>query len=351
MSLQLIIAKIQAWLVRLLLKLPDSWKLKMAGGAPVVLGGRTLDPNMQFIAHGASRQPPMSSMTPEQAQATSKQSLAMFAAKPEPGVTWDDLTIPGDGGHEIPVRVYRPADQDPAAPMMAYWHMGGGVTLDIEACHAFCTMIARAAKCPIVSVDYRLAPQHKFPAGLEDCFTAYAWTLKNAGTYGAPAGRATIGGDSMGGNFTAIIAQEAAERGLPRPDLQLLVYPATDLITAFPSAEIYGETFPLSTDTMDWFISHYLPEGRSRDEEELSPGLATRLENLPPAIIATAGFDPLVDDGAAYAKKLEAAGVEATYKCYDSLAHGFTAFTDIVPAARSACLEIADMVRDAYARL
>ncbi|MEM6651289.1 MAG: alpha/beta hydrolase [Pseudomonadota bacterium] len=342
---------LQATIAKLMLKLPAGWKVKMAGGTPLVLGGRILDPDLQFIAHGAANQPPMSSLEPEVAQAAAIEGLAMFAAKPEPGVTWADRLIPGPGKHQIPVRIYQPDDQDPNAPLLAYWHMGGGVILNIEACHAFCTMMSKVAKCPIVSVDYRLAPQHKFPAGLEDCIAAYDWALKHAESFGAPAGRAAIGGDSMGGNFSAIIAQESTRRGMPKPDLQLLIYPATDLVTEFPSATIYGDTYPLSTDTMRWFMRQYLPEGFDQSSVLLSPALETRLEGLPPAIIVTAGFDPLVDDGAAYAEKLQAAGVDVRFKCYDSLAHGFTAFTGIAPAARVACLEIAGMVRDAYAAL
>ncbi|MEO0606639.1 MAG: alpha/beta hydrolase [Pseudomonadota bacterium] len=342
---------LQATIAKLLLKLPASWKVKMAGGTPLEIGGRTLDPNFQFIAHGAAKQPPMSSLEPEVAQAAAIEGLAMFAAAPEPGVSFEDLTIPGQGLNDIPVRLYRPLDQDPDAPMMAYWHMGGGVILDIESCHAFCSMLAKMAKCPVISVDYRLAPQHKFPAGLEDCLAAYEWTLKNAAEYGAPSGRAAIGGDSMGGNFSAIIAQEATRRGLPKPDLQLLIYPATDLVTEFESATTYGDTYPLSTDTMQWFMQQYLPDGFDRSNVLLSPALEARLEGLPPAIITTAGFDPLVDDGAAYAEKLKAAGVPVTFKCYDHLAHGFTAFTGVSPAARSACLEIAGFVREAYDKL
>lgn len=342
---------LQATIAKLMFKLPAGLKVRMAGGEPVMIGGRTLDPTIQLMAHGAKDQPPMSSMEPEMAQAAAKEGLAMFAAKPEPGVSYEDMTIPSQEGHEIPVRIYRPADQEPAAPIMAYFHMGGGVILDVEACHAFCSMISKAAKCPVVSVDYRLAPQHKFPAGLEDCITAYQWALNKAESYGAPAGRAALGGDSMGGNFTAIIAQESTRRGMPKPDLQLLVYPATDLVTEFESASLYGECYPLTSDTMEWFMAQYLPDGFDTASVLLSPAQEARLEGLPRAIIATAGFDPLVDDGAAYAKKLEAAGVDVTYKCYDSLAHGFTAFTGIVPAARAACLEIADMVREEYAKL
>ena len=155
----------------------------------------------------------------------------------------------------------------------------------------------------------------------------------------------------MGGNFCAVIAQQMRREDKPPPDLQLLIYPATDIATAFPSYETYGEAYPLSADTMDWFMAQYLPDDFDKADVLVSPAQEPRLEGLPPAIIATAGFDPLVDNGAAYARKLEAAGVEVTYKCYDSLAHGFTAFTAVAPAARAACIEIASMVRDAYARL
>ncbi len=342
---------LQATILKLLLKLPAGMKIKMSGGEPLVLGGRTLDPTFQFIAHGAAKQPPMSSLEPEVAQVASAEGLAMFAGAPERGVSWTDTTIPSRSAHQIPVRIYTPEQQNPAAPMMTYYHMGGGVIGDLETCHTFCQMLSITAKCPVISVDYRLAPQHRFPAGLNDCIDAYEWTLKNAAKHGAPAGRAAIGGDSMGGNFAAIIAQEMLEDGKPLPDLQLLIYPATDMAAEFPSYETYGSAYPLSTDTMNWFMEQYLPAGFDRADTRLSPAQASRFEGLPPAIITTAGFDPLVDDGAAYASKLEAAGVEVIHKCYDSLAHGFTAFTTVVPAARAACEEIASMVRDAYAKL
>lgn len=342
---------LQATIAKLLLKLPASWKVKMAGGAPVTIGGRTLDPNFQFLAHGAAKQPPMSSLSAQDGRAASAAGLAMFAAKPEPGVSWDNFDIPSTESHQIPVRLYTPADQNPQAPMMVYFHFGGGVIGDLETCHAFCTMIASIVKCPVLSVDYRLAPEHPHPAGLEDCLTAYEWALKNAEKYGAPAGRAAVGGDSMGGHLSAVICQDVRDDGIPMPDLQLLIYPATDLVTDFPSATLYGETYPLSTDTMNWFMGHFLPEDMDRASPRVSPALNPKLEGLPPAIIVTAGFDPLADDGPAYAKKLEAEGVDTVYKCYDSLAHGFTAFTAVAPAADAACREIAEMVRAGYAKL
>jgi acetyl esterase len=341
MSLQVTIAK-------LLLKLPDSWLVKMAGRKPVEIEGRTLDPRLQFIAFGARKQPAMSTLTPEQARAASAEGLAMFADEVEPGVNWSDTDIPSSGKHAIPVRIYRPDNQNPKAPMMVYYHFGGGVIGDLETCHVFCTMIAKAAQCPVLSVDYRLAPEHKFPAGLEDCIDAYEWALRNAAKHGAPAGTATVGGDSMGGNFAAIVSQEMLRERKPKPMLQLLIYPATEIEEEFPSYRAFGETYPLDSDTMRWFMDKYLPDGQDKTDVRISPARETRLEGLPQAIIATAGFDPLVDDGAAYAQLLRRSDVKVTYKCYDSLAHGFTAFTGVVPAAREACEEIAQMVAKAY---
>ncbi|WP_084399204.1 alpha/beta hydrolase [Henriciella aquimarina] len=342
MSLQVTIAK-------LLLKLPGNLLYKLGGGKPVEINGRVMDPQFQFIAHGAKNQPPMSSMPAADARAASAMGLEMFADEPVSGVEWRNQDIPSDGKHSIPVRIYQPNNQDPKAPVMVYYHFGGGVIGDLETCHVFCTILAKRVRCPIVSVDYRLAPEHKFPAGLNDCIDAYEWALRNAASLGAPAGVATMGGDSMGGNFTAIVTQEMMRERKPKPLLQLLIYPATELENEFPSYTAFGETYPLSADTMRWFMEQYLPEGQDRSDVRLSPARETRLEDLPPAIIVTAGFDPLVDDGAAYAELLRRSGVDVTYKCYDGLAHGFTAFTGVVKEARKACEEIAGMVADAYA--
>ncbi len=337
----------QAMIAKTLLKLPESWLVRLSGGRPVEIGGRTLDPYFQFLAHGASRQPPMSSLDPVTARAASADALQMFAPPADPTVSTEDFTLPAHG-RDIPVRLYRPETQDPDVPMMVYMHMGGGVIGDLEICHRFCEMLTKAMKAPVLSVDYRLAPEHKFPAGLQDCIFAYEWAVNNAETYGAPAGRVAIGGDSMGGNFTAIIAQEMQRQHKPLPALQLMIYPATEIESDRPSRTLYGETYPLSSDTMEWFMGHYVPEGHDRNDLQMSPGRAADLSGLPPAILVTAGFDPLCDEGEAYAKRLEEAGVATVFKCYETLAHGFTAFTKVSPAANAACLEIAKIVRDTY---
>lgn len=336
---------LQTLILKLLLKLPVPVKLALSGGRPFSLGGRTLDPALQLLSHGASKRSALSSMTVDQARQAEEHGLGMFSGSPLAGVSWRDVQIPSRGRHTIPVRIYQAETQDPTRPALTYLHMGGGVIGGVDTCHDFCQLLARRIGCPIVSVDYRLAPEHKFPAGLEDSLDAYDWTLENAAALGAPAGRAMVGGDSMGGNFSAVIAQEMVRLGKPQPDLQLLIYPATDFVTVFPSRAVYGETFPLSSDTMSWFKDLYLPDpDMDQADPRLSPAQTPRLEGLAPAIIATAGFDPLVDDGLAYARKLDAAGNVVHATCFDSLVHGFTGFMAVTPAAREACETIADMV-------
>lgn len=339
---------LQATIAKLLLKLPEDALVRLSGGKPFELGGRTLDPHLQFISHAAKKQPSLAQMTPEDGQAAAREGFAMFAAKPDPGVSFEDFTLAAPG-HRIPVRLYRPNRQSPTAPMLVYFHMGGGVIGDVDTCHAFCSILSKRLQAPVLSVEYRLAPQYKFPAGLDDCTFAYEWALKNAVEYGAPAGVAAVGGDSMGGHFSAIICNEMKRDGKPQPALQLLIYPAVDMEATFESATTYGETYPLSQQVMDWFMGHYLHEGQDMTNPRVTPAANADLSGLAPAIIATAGFDPLLDQGPYYAKRLEDAGVDVQYKCFDRLCHGFTAFTRVSPACRAACDEIAEMAAQAYA--
>lgn len=338
----------QKLLVRSLLKSPASWLVNMSGGEPVEIDGRVLNPQFQFLAYGASKQPPMSSLAADDGRAASAAGLEMLKAKPVSGVKWENFEIPSSSDHKIPVRMYTPASLDPNTPMMTFFHFGGGVIGDLETCHAFCTILSSVVRCLVLSVDYRLAPEYPFPAGLDDCKDAYEWALANGKNYGAPEGISAIGGDSIGGNFSAIISQEMKREGKTIPVLQLLIYPATNLVDELPSHKTYGETYPLSSDTMDWFMEHYIPDGTDRRDLRLSPALNEELAGLPPAFVVTAGFDPLLDDGKQYAEKLNDAGVTTHYDCYDSLAHGFSAFTGVCSEANEACHEIAEKIRFAY---
>ena len=337
----------QRLIVRVLLSLPSPVLRLMAGGGVVYQGGRTLDPRLQFLAAQARKAAPMTTLSPQDARRAIAQSLTVLAGDPEPGVRVEPIMIEGPGS-AIPARIYRPGVQDPEAPLMVYSHMGGGVIGDLETCHAFCGVLARIARGPVLSIDYRLAPEHRFPAGLDDVMAAYRFGRDNAERFGAPIAQAAIGGDSIGGNFAAVICQELKRAGEPQPVLQLLIYPAVDVACARPSMTTYAGAFPLSKALMDWFMDLYRNAGDSALDPRLSPLAAEDLSGLAPAILVAAGFDPLLDQGEEYARRLRAAGVPVTYRRHDSLAHGFTAFTGAVPAADVACREIAGLVRHGF---
>ena len=338
-------ATAQRLVARVLLSLPSPVLRLLAGGGVTYKGGRTLDPRLQFLAAQARNEPPLPTLTPDDARRASARLGALLTGIPEPGVTTEAIVIPGPAG-AIPARLYRPRAQDPGTPLMVYAHFGGGVLGDLETCHTFCTLLAAIGRGPVLSVDYRLAPEHKFPAGLEDMLAAYRYGRENAERFGAPVGEAAIGGDSWGGNLAAVVCQDLKRAGEPQPVLQLLIYPGTDVASEGASVATYGDAFPLSKAVMDWSMGHYMNPGDDPADPRLSPLRGKDLSGLAPAIVVTAGFDPLHDEGEAYARRLREAGVPTLYRCYDSLAHAFTAFTGAVPAADVACREIAGLVRE-----
>lgn len=337
----------QRLMLRKVLSLPTPVLRLMSGGGVVYQGGRTLDPRLQFLAAQARNAPPISLMTPEEARRANAQFVATMGGDPEPGVAAEYVAIEGPGG-AIPARAYRPEVQDPAAPLMVFAHFGGGVIGDLETAHGFCTILAKITRGPVLSVDYRLAPEHRFPAGLDDVLAAYRFGRDNAARFGALPGAAAIGGASMGGNFAAVVCQDLKRAGEPQPALQLLIYPCVDVASVSASMTTYADAFPLNRPLMDWFMGHYLGPGDDPANPRLSPLRQEDLSGLAPALVVTAGFDPLVDQGEAYARALKDAGGPVVYRCYDALCHAFTAMTGAVPAADVACREIAGLVREGF---
>jgi len=335
-------AAAQRLVARTILSLPTPALRLMAGGGVVYKSGRTLDPRLQFLAAQARKGPAMETLPPEDARRGETQALAAVSGDLEPGVRWEPLSVPGAAG-DIPARLYRPQNQDPAAPLIVWAHMGGGVIGSLETSHCFCALLARITRGPVLSVDYRLAPEHRFPAGLDDMLAACRWARGQAAAYGAS--DIAVGGDSMGGNFAAVACQEMKRAGEPQPRFQLLVYPCTDVASETGSMTTYGDAFPLTRPMMEWFMGHYLGPDDDPADVRLSPLRASDLTGLAPAVIATAGFDPLVDQGLAYARALHATGMTVRYRCYDSLSHAFAAFTGAIPAADAACREIAALAR------
>lgn len=245
----------------------------------------------------------------------------------------EDRSIDGSDG-EVPIRIYEPSeDPDPDRPLILYFHGGGWVIGSIDTHDGSCRKLSDESGYPVVSVDYRLAPEHPFPAGLRDCYAALEWAGDAAGdrdaagnegdTIAADSDRIVLAGDSAGANLAAATALLARDRDGPDIAAQLLVYPPTGDATETESYAENGEGYFLTAEEMAWFQDHYLADDIQQGNVYAAPRLAVDLSGLPPATILTAGFDPLRDDGAAYADRLEAAGVPVTYRNYDDMIHGF----------------------------
>lgn len=332
---------LERWITRKIFTLPEALLVRLAGGEPFTIEGRTLDPHLQMVAWAGRNKKKLWELRPESAQrAVRKQFFELLGQPLEAGTLTEELKIPSAEGHSLPARLYRPPALDSKAPLLLYMHMGGGVVGHPDICHSFCSILAKESQSLVLSLDYRLAPQHPFPAGLNDAFSAYHWALAHGQDLGAPPQSVAVGGDSMGGTFAAILAQELAKDPDKKPALQLLMYPAMSMRADTASHESFKETFMLNTEMMQWFVKLYLQDHRDLDDLRLSPGLATDLKDLPPALVITAGHDPLVDEGDNYAQRLRCAGVHTLHRRFDSMVHGFSGFINISPGARRACVSI-----------
>lgn len=254
----------------------------------------------------------------------------------------EDRRIPGPQG-EIPLRIYTPGGHGPF-PVLVFCHASGWVVCDLETHDAPCRALANAVPSIVVSVDYRLAPEYKFPAAPEDCYAATRWAAANATAIHGDPDRLAVGGDSAGGNLAAVVALMARDRGGPALAHQVLIYPATD--TSFDSASYrqYGEGYFLTKDLMVWFAKHYLREADAV-HPYAAPLRAPDLRGLAPALVITAECDPLRDDGEAYASRLREAGVAVRHIRYDGMIHGFLGLPAIFPQARRVIEEVAAALR------
>jgi acetyl esterase len=261
-----------------------------------------------------------------------------------------DRNIPGPGG-PVPVRIYRPVGADPDAPLpiAVFTHGGGWVVCDLDSHDSMCRAITNAAGCTLVAVDYRLAPEHRYPAGAEDAYAALAWAAAHGRDIGGDPSRLAVVGDSAGGNLAAVVAQMARDRGGPPLRLQVLIYPVTDFRFDTPSHLDPGDPTVLQSDEVRYFWYQYLPDHRMGAEPYASPLRAPSLTGLPPALVVTAEYDPLRDEGEAYAARLAAAGVPTTATRYDGVMHSFVTFLDALPQAREAVAQIGSALNAAFA--
>ncbi|MDT7583500.1 MAG: acetyl esterase [Pseudonocardiales bacterium] len=258
-----------------------------------------------------------------------------------------DRTVPGPAG-EIPVRVYTPAGEGPL-PVVVYFHGGGWVIGDLEVVDQPCRQLASAAGAIVVSVDYRLAPEHRYPAAFDDCYAATVWVGAHAAEIGGDPARLAVAGDSAGGNLAAAVALAARDRGGPELAAQLLIYPVTDFNFGTASYQDNREGYLLTKGSMQWFWAHYLGAQDLDKDPYACPLRADSLVGLPPAYVATSEYDPLRDEGEAYARRLEEAGVAVTAKRFDGLLHGFFWMLAAVPSAAGVLDDMVGVLRKAWA--
>ena len=278
--------------------------------------------------------PSISEMTPVQVR---EMYRAMRPVNPElPIHSVRDQTIAGPLG-DIPLRIYTPEGDGPFG-VLVYFHGGGSVIGDLDTCDSACREIATVGNLVVVSVNYRLAPEHVYPAAGTDCYAAVEWVTANGGRLKSN-GKLGVAGESAGGNLSAVVSQKARDGGGPAIDFQCLLYPVVDHDMTRPSYEENGEGYLLETESMHWFWDTYCPDKSKRDEPGASPLRAANLAGLPPALIVTAEFDPLRDEGEAYADALTSAGGEARAVRYNGLVHDFFATSVLFECSRGPFLE------------
>ncbi|MFA4082615.1 alpha/beta hydrolase [Mycobacteroides salmoniphilum] len=315
-------------------------------GRQVIIDGNILDPSTQLLLRGMELMGEGEITKGEDVEESRanirKQSALLSFSTPVGQVR--NFSIPGPAG-PIPVRHYRPVVENTGA-VLVFFHGGGWVIGDLETHDQACRQTCRDAGVPVLSVDYRLAPEHPAPAAAEDCLAAYLWAVEHAGELGATPDRVAVGGDSAGGNLAAVVSQQARDTGAQLPLLQFLIYPAVDFTVRRPSRDLFAEGFFLTKAAMDMFEGHYF-DGSDVDKSDpqVSPILAADLAGLPPALITTAGFDPLRDEGNEYAEKLRAAGVPVDLRVQGSLIHGFYNMARLRGAPAAAVDELTSALR------
>jgi len=306
-----------------------------------------LDPTVQRLLDAVPKDlPPYDSMTPPEARAAAAARRIAVTTIEEVALV-EDRTISGESA-PVRVRIYRPGGTG-ALPVVVYMHGGGWVFGDLETVDPLCRELANAATCVVVSVGYRLAPEHKFPAPLDDTYAAVAWVASHAAELRVDPTRIAVAGDSAGGNLAACVALMARDRGSPALRFQLLIYPVIERHFDTPSYRDNATGYLLTRDVMRWFWDHYTRTDDDARDPYVAPIFAPSLRALPPALILTAEYDPLRGEGEKYAARLRESGVPVTLSRYDGMVHGFLGLREWVPAGRDAVAECAAALRAAFA--
>lgn len=295
-------------------------------------------------ANEAEGAPAMETLSPAEARQAVIDALKAVAGQSEEIGRVEDFRIPHPE-HPIPIRIFTPTGDGPF-PSLVYFHGGGWVVCDLDTHDAVCRAIARRAGAVVVAVDYRLSPEYKFPAAVEDCYTATEWVAANAASLAVDPRRIAVGGDSAGGNLSAVMCLKSRDEGGPALALQVLVYPVTNLASFdTPSYREFAEGYYLTRAEMEWFRGHYLARTEDAQSPYASPLLAPDLRGLPPALVITAECDTLRDEGEAYAKRLAEAGVEVACTRYGGMIHPFFSLGGAFSQGRRAIEQVAAAVR------
>ncbi len=296
-----------------------------------------------------SGRPPYETLQPAEARQYSRNARAVLAPEPPEMGEVRDLGLGPE--RRIPARLYRPLGSAAAdrLPALIYFHGGGWVIGDLDTHDVVCRQIANGAGAAVVAVDYRLAPEHKFPAAVDDAIAATAWIAEHGAELGIDPTRLAVGGDSAGGNLAAVVALDARDHGGPKLTRQVLIYPATESAMTHPSHERFGEGLLLTRPTMTWFRDHYLRTLEDGADWRASPLRAASFAGLPPAFVLIAGYDPLCDEGEDYAARLATAGVSVTLLRIEGMIHGFLTMGKLIPAANEAVALIAASLKIAFA--
>ncbi len=333
-----------------LYKLPRPLLVKLSGGTRTVVDDGPLDEQIQillFLAAKLGRKNTESGSIAEARRALD--SDAVLLGPPMAPLARVDDRVVRDDGRKVPVRIYVPRGvvNRRDAPALVYFHGGGFVLGSIASHELVCAEIADRVPCVVVSVDYSLAPESKFPIGIDDSLAAFRWVHAHAAELGIDAKRIAVGGDSAGGNVAAVLCHDLRDAGGPMPRFQLLIYPATDLSCSTRSHALFARGFLLEETTIQFYIDQYVRTRADIDDPRASPLKSKSFRGLPPAMVVTAGFDPLRDEGKAYADALAAAGVPVTYRNDGGMVHGYFALSGAVDVAKDAMSEAVRELRDA----
>jgi acetyl esterase len=340
---------------RALAALPPRAQARLGGGGPVRRDGQTLDPGIQLMLRTLALRRGATlvdgpAADPVAVRERARRDGALALARPTPVGGVDELAVQGGEG-PLRARHYGPPEDPGGRPLVVFFHGGGWVIGDLDTHDEPCRLICAHSGVHVLSVEYRLAPEHRFPAAVEDALASTRWALEHAGWLGADPHRVAVAGDSAGGNLAAVVAREltrddGGKAAGARPlALQALIYPSTDLVGKTRSQQLFAEGFLLDRVSMDWFAAQYLPPGADRGDPRLSPLRAADLRGLPPALVLTAAFDPLRDEGEAYAQALRQSANRVVCHRFPGLIHGFINLTGVSRAALRATIALAGMIR------